>query len=288
MSNNLLEINQLGKKYKKSNFELKDISLNVPYGSIVGMIGENGAGKTTILSIILNLRKKDSGNINLFNTDWEKGNSDFKEKIGVVFDENCFPKTFTAKDISVIYKRIYKKWDEEYFFSLLEKFSVQREKTLGEYSKGMEKIVSIITAMSYHPQLLILDEPTSSLDPVKREEVLDLFLEFVEDERNSILFSSHITTDIEKVADYVTFIHQGEALLTEVKDTLIYEYGIIRCGRDEFNRISKDSMVAYYKRDYDYTILVSVKEGLIDSENRVIENPSLEEIATILSKGEWL
>ena len=290
MKKNILEIKNLKKTYRDSDFKLDDITFNVPYGSILGLIGENGSGKTTILNLILNLRKKDSGTISLFNEflhDADK-NVDWKEKIGVCFDTDCFPENLTANDLSKIYKRIYKKWDEKLYFSLLKKFSIKKDKKISGYSKGMKKTLSILTALSYHPQLLIFDEPTSSIDPVRREELLDLFLDFVENESNSIIFSSHITTDIERVADYVSFIHNGKSLITEVKDTLIYEYGIIRCGFSEFKKLDKEKIISFLKRDYEYTVLVSDQRIYSVNSNIIIENPSLEEIAYLLSRGERL
>jgi ABC-type multidrug transport system, ATPase component len=253
----ILEVKNIQKRYPKSDFQLKDVSLKLPYGSILGLIGENGSGKTTTLSIILNLRKRDSGTVTLFGKEMLDHDLELKEKIGVVFDMNCFPTHLTAKEISKIYAGVYSKWDEYYFFQTLERFNIPPKRKLKEYSKGMLMTLAILIAMSYHPQLLILDEATSGLDPVCREEMLELFLEFIGDEKKSIIFSSHITTDVEKIADYVTFIHQGSTITNEKKDNLIYEYGIVRCGKEQFKTLDKKYIVKYLKRDYEYSVLVT-------------------------------
>ncbi len=284
--NYILEVEKLQKTYPKSDFQLKNASFKLPYGSILGLIGENGSGKTTTLSMILNLRKKDAGAVKLFGQEMTDEDIALKEKIGVVFDMTCFPKTVTAKEISRIYRGIYTKWDEYYFFQTLKRFDISPTKKLKEYSKGMLMTLAIVSALSYHPQLLVLDEVTSGLDPVRREDMLELFLEFVGDEKNSIIFSSHITTDIEKIADYVSFIHQGETILNEEKDTLIYQYGIIRCGKEQFEQLDQKYVIKYLKRDYEYSVLVSNQDMYTENiHNIVVDNPTLEEIIFILSKG---
>jgi len=285
----ILEVENLHKTYKKENFQLKDVSFKLPYGSIMGFIGENGSGKTTTLSIILNLKNKDKGVVKLFGREMTDKDIDIKEKIGVVFDMNCLPKSANATEIAKVYENIYSRWDNEFFFKTLERFKIEKNKKIKDYSKGMLMTLSIITALSYHPQLLILDEATSGLDPVRREEMLELFMEFVQDEKNSILFSSHITTDIEKIADYVTFIHDGQTTITAEKDSFIYKYGIVRCGKDIFESLDKKYIVKYLKKDYEHLVLISDRNAYqIQSEKLIVENPTLEEIIYLLSKGEAL
>lgn len=283
----ILEVENLSKDYKKGDFQLKNISFKLPQGYILGLIGENGSGKTTTLSIILNLKKKKGGIVKLFGKTMDINDVEMKEKIGMVFDMNCFPTTMTSKGISKVFSKIYKNWDESYFFKTLERFNIPINKKIKEYSKGMLMTLSIVVALSYHPQLLVLDEATSGLDPVRREEMLDLFLEFIGNGKNSIIFSSHITNDIEKIADFVSFIHQGETFLNDEKDNLIYNYGIMRCGKEQFLQLEKEEVVRYLRKDYEYRILISKKKKFENQyPNIIIDNPSLEEIIYLISKGE--
>ncbi len=281
-----LEVISLCTRHKNSNFSVEDISFSIPKGSILGIIGENGAGKTTTLNMILGLKKKTSGSVKIFGKDYDGENTDIKEEMGVVFDDIYLPNQLTAKEISSIYKNIYKKWDEEFFIKTLERFQISLLKKIKDYSKGMQRMLSIVVGMSHHPRLLILDEPTSSLDPVKRQDILRLFQEYVENGENSILFSSHITTDMEKVADYVVFIKAGRIVFCEEITKLIYEYGLVRCSGEAFDRIPKKQMIAHQKQDYQNLVLVRSREGIEHIGGRVsVENPALEDIMNLFSRG---
>ena len=280
-----LEVISLCTRHKNSNFSVEDISFSIPKGSILGIIGENGAGKTTTLNMILGLKKKTSGSVKIFGKDYDGENTDIKEEMGVVFDDIYLPNQLTAKEISSIYKNIYKKWDEEFFIKTLERFQISLLKKIKDYSKGMQRMLSIVVGMSHHPRLLILDEPTS-LDPVKRQDILRLFQEYVENGENSILFSSHITTDMEKVADYVVFIKAGRIVFCEEITKLIYEYGLVRCSGEAFDRIPKKQMIAHQKQDYQNLVLVRSREGIEHIGGRVsVENPALEDIMNLFSRG---
>ncbi len=283
----ILEVENLTKNYKNSDFKLQNVELKLPYGSIIGLVGENGAGKTTLINTILNLRKKDEGSIKLFGEELLESNVEIKNKIGVVFDMKCFSDYSNAKHISKIYKSIYENWDEEFFYNNLKRFNIPNDRKIKDFSKGMVMSLSIITAMSYKPQLLILDEATSGLDPVHRDEMLTMFQEFVEDENKSILFSSHITSDLEKIADYVTFIKSGKVILSGIKDELVYEYGIVKCGKDYFENIDKNNIIKYLRKDFEYQVLIKDRECLPSNiHDFIVENPTLEEIIFIMSKGE--
>ena len=287
---NILEVVNISKTYPKSKFALRDISFNVPQGAIMGIVGENGSGKTTTLSIVLGLLRPDTGKVVLFGKPFSPDDVKAKEKIGVVFDTNCFPPSFTPRDISKIYRRIYRNWDEKYFFELLEKYEIEPKQKVGKMSHGTKSMLAIITALSHKPELLILDEPTSGVDPVRREEVLDIFLDFISDGKKSIVFSSHITSDLEKIADYIAFIHKGELLDTVEKDVYLYQYGIIRCNQECFDELSqnyKQEILRYVKRDYQYRILVK-DQTKIPSGKFVLENPTLEEIMYLMSRGDTL
>lgn len=219
MNESALTVSGLTKKYQ--SFTLSDISFEVPRGSIVGLIGENGAGKSTTLHAILGLIHRDGGTITVLGDSSEALQAGVKEDIGVVFDGTHFPEELTPQKLNQVFIRIYASWDEGEFFSLLKKLSLPAARKIKSFSKGMKVKLSIAAAFAHHPKLLILDEATSGLDPVVRDDILDMFLGFVQDEENSILVSSHITSDLEKVADYIVFIHGGHLIFSMPKDELL-------------------------------------------------------------------
>lgn len=283
---NILEVKNIEKTYPNDGFKLNKINFDVPKGSIVGIIGENGSGKTTTLNLILGLKSKDGGTVKIFGREFNIDDVDIKEKIGVSFDEIYLPSNLNAKEISKIYKSIYQGWDEKYFFSSLSNFGIDNGKKIGDYSKGMQKMLSIVIAMSHSPNLLILDEPTSSLDPVKRSEVLEKFQEFIENGDRSIVFSSHITTDIEHICDYVVFINKGKLIFFSSIIHLLYENCIARCTSESFNKLNKSNMIAYLQKNNQVVVLLKSRDDLDKSiDNIIIENPTLEEIMNIYSKG---
>ncbi|MDO5047466.1 MAG: ABC transporter ATP-binding protein [Anaerococcus sp.] len=282
----ILEVKNLEKSYPNNGFKLNKINFNVAKGSIVGIIGENGSGKTTTLNLILGLKSKDGGAVEIFGREFNIDDIDIKEKIGVSFDEIYLPTNLNAKEISKIYKNIYQGWDEKYFFSSLNNFGIDKVKKIGDYSKGMQKMLSIVIAMSHAPDLLILDEPTSSLDPVKRSEVLGKFQEFIENGDRSIVFSSHITTGIEHICDYVVFINKGNLIFTSPTIELLYENCIVRCTSESFNKLNKSNTIAYLQKNNQVIVLLKSRDDLDKSiDNIIIENPTLEEIMNIYSKG---
>lgn len=279
-----LEIKNLQKNY--FGFGLQNISFCVPKGSIVGLIGENGAGKTTTIKAILNLIDIEGGEISVLNSP-TKITAQTREDIGVVFDDLCFHENLTVAQLGKIMRGMYKKWDMALFKQYCQRFSLDGEKCVGELSKGMKMKLSITIALSHQPKLLILDEATSGLDPVMRDEILDVFLDFIQDEQNSILLSSHITSDLEKVADYIVFIHQGKVIFSLPKDTLLYQYGILRCRSDEFIEISGDDILAYQKKDFEWEVLVADKEKAAQKYKKcVIDNATIDEIMLLYIKGE--
>lgn len=281
--NNTLEIKKLVKKY--DNFKLEDINFNIPTGSIVGLIGENGAGKTTLIKSILNIINIDEGSINIFDKDYKKYENIIKEDIGIVLDNIFFPELLKVYDIDLIMKDIYKNWDTDLFKKYLKNFNISN-KLIKDLSKGMRKKVEIITALSHHPKLLILDEPTSGLDPIVRNEILDLFLEFVEDKNNTILFSTHITSDLERIADRIIFINKGKVVLDKNKDEIMEEFGVLKCNLDEFELISKDDIFMYNKNRNNYDILILNKNKLSKKyRDFVINKITLEDLMLLIIKG---
>lgn len=283
--NTALTITGLTKKY--SNFVLDNISFSMPSGSIVGLIGENGAGKSTTINSILGLIKKDSGKITVLGHDIDTFDCAVKEKIGVVFDGSNFSEELTPSKLSKVLRDIYSSWEQSYFNRLLDQLNIPATKKIKTFSKGMKMKLSIAVAFAHHPQLLILDEATSGLDPIVRDDILDMFLEFVQDEDHSILVSSHITSDLEKVADYIVFIHTGKIIFCEPKDELLEHYGIIKCGSAQFDAIDKNDIVTYRKQDYEWQVLVANREKVAKKYPKAMVIPAtIDEIMLLYVKGE--
>lgn len=279
----LLDVINLNKSFKK--FRLKDVNLQVPKGSIVGFVGENGAGKSTTINCILREIKKDSGTIRILGK--ESFDMDIKERVGVVFDEENFYDTLELNQIDTIMKNIYKQWDSSVFQNYTQKFDLPDHKKISEYSRGMKMKLSISIALSHHSELLVLDEPTSGLDPVMREDMLDVFLDFVQDENHAILISSHISTDLEKIADYIAYIRDGKVLFQTSKDELLYQYGILRCTSKEYAMLDKEDIVLYRKQEMGWEVLVRNKEKMEKKyKGMVIDAASIDEIMMIYAKGE--
>lgn len=284
---NILTLKNVSKKYEKSKFSIRDISFSLPYGSILGFIGENGAGKSTTMNCILNVIKKDSGKIEIFEKEMTDKDIDIRENIGVVYDSNNFPEYLTAYQLADIFSKIYKNWDNFCFEKYLKRFKLPKFQKIKTYSRGMSMKLAVAVALSHDTKLLILDEATSGIDPIMRDEILDVLLEFVKKENHSILLSSHITSDLEKIADYIVFIHNGEIILNKTKDELIYEYGIIRCSEKDFLNISSEDIISYMKKDYQLDVLVSNKKLMMKKyKNLIIDNISLDEIMLLMVKGE--
>lgn len=278
-----IEVRNLQKSY--AGFGLQNVSFCVPQGSIVGLIGENGAGKTTTIKAILNLIDIGGGEISVLGSP-NKISKRTREDIGVVFDDICFHENLSVSQLGKVMQGMYKRWDMALFKQYCQRFSLDSKKRVGDLSKGMKMKLSITVALSHQPRLLILDEATSGLDPVMRDEILDVFLDFIQDEQNSILLSSHITSDLEKVADYIVFIHQGKVIFSLTKDTLLYQYGILRCRTDEFKQIDKDDILAYQKKDFEWEVLVADKEKAAQKYKKcVIDHATIDEIMLLYIKG---
>lgn len=283
----ILELNEVSKKYATSDFSLDRVSFVVPSGTIMGFVGENGAGKTTTIGCILNTLHIDSGEIKIFGEKVSDNNKELFEQIGVVYDGDNFPKHLSAEQLADIMCGVYRQWDNALFQKYISHFHLNREQKIKFYSKGMTTKLAIAVALAHHPKLLILDEATSGLDPVMRDEMLDVFLEFVEDETHSILLSSHITSDLEKIADYITFIHNGKIIMTALKDDLIYNYAIIRCKESQFEKIDRADIVAYRRKEHQIDVLVSdIKTANRKYDGYVVDRTSIDEIMLLLVKGE--
>ena len=282
---NLLELEGVRKSYP--SFTLRDVGFAVPSGSIMGLIGENGAGKTTLIRLILNELRRDGGKIRIFGKDNLLDEVAVKEQIGVVFDELCFPGDFRAKDAGAVLRRVFKTWDDGLFRRYLGDFSLPGDKKIKEYSKGMKMKLGIAAALAHRPRLLILDEATSGLDPVMRSDILDLLLDFIQDESRGVLFSSHITSDLERVADYVTFLHGGELVFSRPKDELEERLGILKCGASRFGDLDRSEFLRVCRGACGCEALVPDRAAAKRKHPDLVVDPApLDEIMLLYAKGE--
>ena len=279
---NAIEIRNLRKQYP--GFLLDDISFDVPSGSIVGLVGENGAGKSTAIKLIMNAVKKDGGSVTVLGMDHQDPRfRDLKQDIGVVLDDAYFPETLSAVNVGRVMANTYRNWDHAEYRRLLNWFSLPDKKAFVDYSRGMKMKLAIAVALSHRPRLLILDEATSGLDPMVRDEVIDVFNDFTREEDHSILLSSHIVSDLEKICDYIAFIHRGRLLLMEEKDRLLEEYAVARLPQEQLADLPEAAIVGVKKGNYGVEALV--KRELI-SPAFPLERTTLEEIILFLAKGD--
>lgn len=283
----VIELKDVSKSYP--HFTLKNISFSVPKGCIVGLIGENGAGKSTTLKTVLNVCTADKGTVKFYGKEINSLSLSDKENIGVVFDDSVFFENLTAFKLEKVFSKIYMKWDRNYYLELLTRFNIPTEKKVGEYSKGMKTKLSLICALSHHPKLLVIDESLSALDPVMRDEMLDLLLDFVSEEENGVLFSSHIVEDLQKIADYIIFMNHGEVVFEKSKDELLYENAIIRCRGNQLNEIDKEDMIAFYKEESGVAALIhNHADTRAKYKNLLIDQATIDDIMKIMIKGEVL
>lgn len=276
---NALEIRNLTKSYP--GFMLDNLNLTLPSGCIMGLIGENGAGKSTTIKLILDMIHKDSGSITILGKDNGDHIELTKEDIGVVMDEAGIPECLTVKQVGNVMKHTFRNWDNAEYIRLAEKFALPDKKQFKEFSRGMKMKLGIAIAMSHNSKLLILDEATSGLDPVVRDEVVEMFSDFTRDQSHSILISSHIVSDLEKLCDYIAFLHKGKLLLCEEKDQLLAEYGLIHCTVDELQSLPADAV--RYKKENAYGVEAMVMRDAVPSGIRV--SPiSIEELFVFMVK----
>ena len=280
----ILSVEQLTKRYK--DFTLDHISFQIPRGMIVGMIGENGAGKTTTLMSVFQMISPDSGQIRLFGKNWRENRRENLQKVGLVMDGlNQNPRLY-CKDLENIYKRIYSNWDSRLFYQYVERFSLPLNKKIKSYSKGMLVKLTFALALSYHPELLILDEATSGLDPVMRDEILELLQEFVMDENHSVLISSHITSDLDKIADYILFLHKGKLQFFRSMEEIENNYGVLHCRKDFLQVLSPEDYETYIPEDFSCKVLIKNKQGLLSRfRDLVMERATLEDFMLFSTKG---
>ncbi|WP_295157961.1 ABC transporter ATP-binding protein [uncultured Ruminococcus sp.] len=286
---NAIEINGLTKRY--DGFTLDNISFNVPKGSIMGFIGQNGAGKSTTINAVLNIVKADEGEIKVMGLDHIRDENEIKRNIAAVFDELPFPEQLNANDINMIFRDIFENWDSGTYFDYLDRFALPRKKKFAKFSKGMKMKLQIASALSHGAKVLIMDEATTGLDPVVRNEILDIFMEYLQDENNSILMSSHITSDLEKIADSVTFIDKGKLLITGYKDDILDSHAVIKCSKSDYAEIDKADLVSARLTDFGAEVMVADRSAAAKKYSGLtMDRTTLEEIMLYYvsrDKKEW-
>lgn len=281
---NAIEIKNLSKSYE--DFCLNNIILNIPKGSIVGLIGENGAGKSTLISSLLGIIKSSYEELKIFGMDFKTDEIQIKKDIAVIFDTTHYDDEFTPKFIGQILSKVYSNWDQATYLKYIHQFNLPMKKKIKKFSRGMKMKLEFAIAFSHDAKLLILDEATSVLDPIIRDEILSIIREYTEDENHTVLMSSHITSDLDKISDYIAYIHEGELLFMKPYDELREEYGVLHVGKELLDSLNREDIIGYTKGAYSYTILVknrlAIQSVFKDLE---IMRPTVEEIMLFYAKG---
>lgn len=274
----ILEVKNLRKEF--ADFTLENISFSMEKGFIMGFIGSNGAGKSTTIKLIMNLLKKDSGQIKVFGLDSVQDEIKIKQKIGFVYDENYFYEELTVAEMKRIIAPFYDDWDDDLFKKYLRIFSLDKGRKIKDLSRGMKMQLSLTMALSHHPQLLIMDEPTSGLDPVVRREVLEILSEILQDENRGVFFSTHITSDLEKIADYITFINEGEIVFSRSRDDILDKYGLVRGKKELLQKPNTDLFIGVRKNRFGFEALTSDSKRAkrLLGDRAVIDRPTLEDV----------
>ena len=282
MESNAIEIRSLCKHYK--GFSLDDLNLDLPYGCVLGLVGENGAGKSTTIRLIMDTLERDGGTVSVLGADNQsKEFLDLKEDIGVVLDETFVPEVINAKQLGKIMAGTYQNWDQSVYDGWIRRFDLPPDKKFKDYSRGMTMKLGIAAALSHRPRLLLLDEATGGLDPMVREELLEVFADFAAEEGHAVLLSSHIVSDLERICDYIAFLHKGRLVLCEEKDLLLDKYGILKCSREQLANIPEEAIHGRRVGTYGVEALV---ERAFMPRDAVVDRASLEDIILYMVKGE--
>lgn len=282
---NVIELTNVSKAFQ--NFALKDLSLSVKKGFVTGFIGANGMGKSTTIKLIMNLLKPDRGNIKVFGLNYKQHEKEIKERIGFVFDQNVFYESVTLEELNNILKPAYKRWNDEVFYHYVDQFELPLKKKLKTFSKGMLMKTSLTVALSHDAQLIIMDEPTSGLDPIFRRELLDMLHDLMEDENKTIFFSTHITTDLDRIADYIIFIHDGEIVFTKEFYQIEEEFALVKGETNLLDRDTEKEFVGIKRNEFGFEALTANKKRteLIFGNSIIYEKPTLEDIMFFTKKG---
>ena len=286
MMENVIELQNVNKAFK--GFELKDLSVSVKKGFVTGFIGGNGAGKSTTIKLIMNLLQPDSGKVSIFGMNYKKHEKEIKQRIGFVFDQNIFYENITLSEMKEIIKPSYKRWDESLFKDYIDRFELPLRSKLKTYSKGMMMKASLAIALSHHAELIIMDEPTSGLDPIFRRELLDVLRDLIQDGERTIFFSTHITTDLDRIADYITFIHNGQHIFTKEYYEIEKDYAIVKGEMDLLDRDTEQEFIGIRKSNYGFEALTTNKQRTLSvfGDTVILEKPTLEDIMLYTKKGE--
>jgi ABC-2 type transport system ATP-binding protein len=284
--NSILEVKNLCKDYK--DFSLSNVSFSLEKGYIMGFIGPNGAGKSTTIRLLMNLIKKLSGEVKIFGLDYKNHEVEIKNRLGFVYDENIFYEELTIKEMKRLVKPFYSRWDEQLFQKLLKDFALNKNKKIKDLSRGMRMKFALAIALSHHADLIIMDEPTSGLDPIVRSELLDILVDYIQDENKAVFLSTHITTDLDRIADYITFINQGKIVFSTGKDELLDEYGIVKGAKEDLTPELKRQLVGTKEGNFGFEGMTLNKQKVKDvvSQNVLIERPTLEDIMLYTVRGE--
>ena len=277
---NAIEIKGLTKRYK--DFALEGLDLTLPMGCVLGLVGANGAGKSTTIRLIMDAMERDGGTVEVLGVDNKSQEfQKVKEEVGVVLDETCVPEFITARQLGKIMADTYRNWEQDTYERWLDKFQLPGNKEFKEYSRGMTMKLGIAAALSHRARLLLLDEATSGLDPMVREELLEVFADFAAQDGHAVLISSHIVSDLEKICDYVAFLEKGRLVLCEEKDVLLDRYGILKCGREDLNRVDPAALHGVRLGQYGAEALVERDRAPRDM---VVDRATLEDIILHLAK----
>jgi len=278
MMENVIEIKHVNKAF--DGFRIKDLSLNVKKGFVTGFIGGNGVGKSTTIKLIMNLLQPDSGAVSIFGLNYKEHEKEIKQRIGFVFDENVFYEQLTLAQMKRIIKPAYSNWDDNLFNHYVKTFELPLNKKIKTFSKGMMMKASLTMALSHHAELIIMDEPTSGLDPIFRRELLEILHQLMEDENKTIFFSTHITADLDRIADYITFIHNGELVFTKEFYEIEEDYAIVKGGTELLDRDTEQEFIGIRKSNHGFEALTANKGRVetIFGETVMMEKPTLEDI----------
>lgn len=282
---NIIELQGVNKSF--NGFKLQNFSISVKRGFVTGFIGGNGVGKSTTIKLIMNLLQPDSGTVSIFGLNYKNHEKEIKQRIGFVFDENILYENITLKEMKRIIKPAYKNWDDALFNQYVEKFELPLNKNIKNFSKGMMMKASLTIALSHHAELIIMDEPTSGLDPIFRRELLELLHELMQTGEKTIFFSTHITTDLDRIADYITFIHNGEHIFTKEHYKIEEEYAIVKGETNLLDRDTEREFIAIRKSNHGFEALTGNKQRTekVFRDAVILEKPTLEDIMLYTKKG---
>lgn len=280
MENNVIEIRNLCKRYK--GFALENLNLDLPAGCVLGLVGENGAGKSTTIRLIMDAVSRDAGKVTVFGADNRSAEfTRLKEDVGVVLDETCVPEIMNAKQLGQVMSGVYRNWEQAAYDGWLTKFQLPLDKKVKDYSRGMTMKLGIAVALSHGAKLLLLDEATGGLDPMVRDEILEVFANFAVEDGHAVLLSSHIVSDLEKICDYIAFLHKGKLVLCEEKDVLLERFGVLKCTKEQLSQVPQEAV--HGTRVGTYGVEALVERELVPRD-LVVDRPNLEEIILYLSK----